>query len=479
MRIRFVQFAVWVTQLTKPKVFASLSSRAALLTGAIAAVAVLIAGVVALPLIRGAAEAQARTSLASQADLVRDIATRPDDFDFDNRPGSPADAQRTLIGIVNYLRAQGVAVEAVIPNQHIPAVFTRQQVAELAHGHSVSARNCNSGECVLLEARPVGVGTGIALIQPVSVVSSVTSTAIARIALALIIGFLVAVAIGLWAARRLARPLSKAAQAAHQLSLGERDVRLIPVGPAEVAEIAIALNGLAEQLAYSEGRQREFFLSISHEMRTPLTAVQGFAEAMAEGLVPAGDVERIGGVMVNESLRLDHLVSDLLELARAGAVDFPLTMLSVNLNDLIEEAASVWASRATKEGVDIRTQIPEHDIIVTTDPMRVRQIIDNLAENALRVTPSQSPIVFTLLEPAIIQVRDGGPGLRPEDIDVAFEPGELYERYRGVRKVGTGFGLAIVGRLAERLGARASAGIAPEGGAAFTIDFSDCIEPVN
>ncbi|MEI6405480.1 MAG: HAMP domain-containing sensor histidine kinase [Actinomycetes bacterium] len=459
--------------------FASLSSRAALLTGAIAAVAVLIAGAVALPLIRGAAEAQARTSLSSQADLVRDIATRPDDFDFDNGPSAPADAHRTLIGIVNYLRAQGVAVEAVIPGQHVPNVFNMHQIRELASGHAVSSRNCDARQCVLIEARPVGVGTGIALIQPVSVVSSVTSTAIARIALALVIGFVVAVAIGLFAARRLARPLSKAAQVAHQLSLGERSVRLTPVGPTEVAEIAIALNGLAEQLSYSEDRQREFFLSISHELRTPLTAVQGFAEAMAEGLVPAKDVERIGGIMVNESLRLDHLVSDLLDLARAGAVDFPLTMLEVNLNDLLEEAASVWASRASKEGVELRTEIPQRDIIVTTDPIRVRQIIDNLAENALRVTPSAAPIVFTLREPAIIEVRDGGPGLMPDDINVAFEPGALYERYRGVRKVGTGFGLAIVGRLSSRLGAVATAGVAPEGGAAFTIDFGGCIDPVN
>ena len=87
--------------------------------------------------------------------------------------------------------------------------------------------------------------------------------------------------------------------------------------------------------------------------------------------------------------------------------------------------------------------------------------------------------MISLSNEGVIQVRDSGPGLVAEDIEVAFQPGELFEKYNGVRRVGTGFGLALVGRLAQRLGANASAGAASEGGAAFTIDFSSRSSALN
>src|SRR6185437_3578593 len=98
-----------------------------------------------------------------------------------------------------------------------------------------------------------------------------------RLIVALAIGLAVAAAAGVLLARRLARPLQRAASAAHRLSTGARDVRLDPEGPAEVADVADALNALSAALAVSEGRQREFLLSVSHELRTPLTAVKGYA----------------------------------------------------------------------------------------------------------------------------------------------------------------------------------------------------------
>ena len=111
--------------------------------------------------------------------------------------------------------------------------------------------------------------------------------------------------------------------------------------------------------------------------------------------------------------------------------------------------------------------------MVRTDPVRIRQILDGLADNALRVVGPGAPIVFALKRDerdaaAVLQVRDGGPGLTPEDCAVAFDRSALYDRYRGTRRVGTGIGLALVGGLASRLGATAEAGRAPEGGARFS-----------
>jgi two-component system, OmpR family, sensor kinase len=165
-------------------------------------------------------------------------------------------------------------------------------------------------------------------------------------------------------------------------------------------------------------------------------------------------------------------VSDLLDLARLGAQDFRLDLAPVDLTRLVADAAQVWTDRAAREAVDVRVDIPPGPLVVATDATRVRQILDGLAENALRMTPAGRPIVLALrAEPrwAVLEVRDGGPGLSSQDLEVAFERSALYDRYRGIRRVGTGVGLALVAGLAGRLGGAAVAGSAPEGGAAFTV----------
>lgn len=450
----------------------SLETRAALLTGSIAALAVFIAGMAALPLIRGAAEQQVRSSLARQADLVRDIANNPSDFDADHlgRGGSP---ERTLVGLIGYLRTQGVQVEAVIPGTQVPKFLTPKDVQLIVQGNDVSEKHCHRDDCLFVEARPVGIGTGIVLTQSASVASSVSGAALGRIVVPLLAGFIVAGFVGLAVTRRLIKPLSHAAQAAHQLAAGQRDIRLEPEGPVEIAQIAQALNKLAEELSASESRQREFLMSVSHELRTPLTAIRGYAEGMSDGIVASDEMASVGQIIESESVRLDRLVSDLLDLARTGAVDFPLELQDFDLHSVMREAAAVWQVRASREGVNFELQLPPESVIVHSDAMRVRQIVDNLAENALRVTPKGAKIVFALDEAAVIHVRDGGPGLTVEDRHVAFQLGELFWRYKGVRKVGTGFGLALVGRLSQRLNATASVTDAPEGGAAFHIDLGN------
>ena len=142
----------------------------------------------------------------------------------------------------------------------------------------------------------------------------------------------------------------------------------------------------------------------------------------------------------------------------------------------METAGEVWRARCEAVGVVGLTDLPRHPLLCLTDPTRVRQIVDGLAENALRVTPAGRPVLLGLYETpgsapdtAVLQVRDGGPGLSPEDLPVAFERSVLYERYRGVRRVGTGVGLALVHGLTTRLGGSADAGRAPEGGACFTV----------
>lgn len=439
-----------------------LSRRLPLAMAAVAAIALMIAALVAWPLITAAADASSRRTLSRTADLTAELLQGTYNDGFGMHGGVSGRLE-------SLLAPQQVTAYLVIGQSTVEAPMTSADVTAVTSGGSVSTKRGS----YYLEGRHVADDIGVLLVQPAEVARDLSRPALTRLLLGLLLGLSVAAGIGYWLARRITRPLGAAAQAANAMSSGRRDVRVDPEGPAEVADIAVALNGLNQALNESEGRQREFFLTVSHELRTPLTAIKGYAEALADGVVEQEDVNQVAGVVSTEADHLDRLVADLLDLARLGAVDVQIEPIDLDLAVLGEEVASVWSGRAERAGVHFVDQVSREPLQVRTDPVRVRQIIDNLMENAMRVTGAGGPVVLAIGpgEPGTFQVavRDGGPGLTPDDLRVAFEPGELHARYRGIRKVGSGVGLALVDRLAQRLGGRAEAGTAPEGGAAFRV----------
>ena len=300
---------------------------------------------------------------------------------------------------------------------------------------------------------------------------------VALMALASLLGGALA---GLLLARGVTRPLARLADAAHRLGAGQRRLELPTDGPREVAEVSAALDSLSQALVRSEDRQRRFLLAVSHELRTPLTAVTGYAEAMADGDIAGDQVPAAAAVIREEAGRLRRRVEDLLALARLEADDFTVTTAPVDLGQVVRAAAAAALPRARAAGVQLQVQLPPSGPMVTTDGERVRQAVDALCDNALRVLPTGAPLVLAAFPAApaavdggrpvvVVQVRDGGPGLSASDLAVAFERGVLTERYRGERPVGSGLGLALVGELARRLGGRAVAEEAPEGGVSFSL----------
>jgi two-component system sensor histidine kinase BaeS len=441
----------------------SIVTRTVLLTAAVAVIAVFVAGLVSYPLIHSAAETQARVDLTQLADLTVTALDRGTDSGHGGPLPRPLLEALEAKQITGYLVTDGAAA---------PTGVTPEVLAQALAGAEVSTEGMTPAGPVLVETRPLAAGGAVILEQPYTVVGVEAIDAVRRIVISLLVGLLIAVPIGYWAALRLTRPLRAARDAANEMAAGSRSVTLRPEGPVEIADIAESLNRLNAALVMSEGRQREFLLSVSHELRTPLTAVKGYAEALADGVISGDDVPRTGSTVAAEAARLDRLVTDLLDLARLGAVDFHIAPVDVDLVEIGEDAAEVWRDRAEPEDVTFLLELPGEPLVARTDPIRVRQVIDNLAENALRVSPPGSVIVLAVRRDegwAVVEVRDSGPGLTEDDIRVAFEPGVLHERYRGVRPVGTGLGLALVGRLAQGLGGYAEAGRAGEGGARFTV----------
>ena len=140
----------------------------------------------------------------------------------------------------------------------------------------------------------------------------------------------------------MTRPLRQLTTAARRLTAGERAVTVGGAGPREVAEVGTALDALAGRLAQAEERQRRFLLAVSHELRTPLTAVTGYAEALADGVLPAAEVPRAGEVIRTEAARLQRRVDDLMALARLQADDFHLEPRVVDVGAVVRAAAAAW-----------------------------------------------------------------------------------------------------------------------------------------
>jgi two-component system sensor histidine kinase BaeS len=444
----------------------SLTVRAVLVTCLVALLAVLITAAVALPLARRTAVEQARAVLADKARVAAEV------IEGRNTPASDARAQTRARRVAQALRQQGVETVLVRDGRPDRAGLPDAVTGRVAGGAAVSEIVRYEGRLMYAEGRPAGPGDGIVLLQPVVTLAS--GAVLGRLWLALTAGLLAGLVAGALLARRLARPLRAVAVAARRLSAGDRGVRAPTAVPPEVADVSVALNDLAAALAASEDRQRSFLLSVSHELRTPLTTIKGYAEALVDGVVGPDSAQRAGQTVLAESRRLDRLIEDLLALARLEADDFALELADVDLVALAATAAESWAARSATAGVTLRAELPPVRIVVRTDPGRVRQVVDGLLENAVRVLPAGAPVVLAVRGagpggPGLVEVRDGGPGLTDDDLAIVFERGALSQRYRGVRKVGSGVGLALAARLVARLGGRIEAGHAPEGGVRFSV----------
>lgn len=439
--------------------FHSVGGGITLVTAAVAILAVLVTGLVAFPLIRAATVDSARQQLARQADAYAAAPAASRALEV---------RERSVLGPQTY-KLSTITVSGTVtgPAQHL---LSPAEIGQVLTGQNLSRTLSTNGGELLLEARALKRGGGIVLTRSLQDINAESAQLLARTLLALGIGLLIAVLAGTLLARRLSRPLVRTAAVARRIAAGERTVELAPSGMTEVRAIGEAITTLDQALIASEDRQHEFLLSISHEIRTPLTAVRGYAEAMVDGLVLPDDVARVGQVLAAETDRLDGFVRDLLALARLEAEDFALEVGPVNVEGILKQVQEAWHGAAAQAGVPLQLRLPANGevVAVTTDGQRLRQIIDALVGNALRVTPAGKPLViearleYSAAAPAgrpdvvAVDVRDNGPGLTAQDAAVAFERGVLHRRYAGQRPVGSGLGLSIAARLAQRLGVQLS-----------------------
>lgn len=294
----------------------------------------------------------------------------------------------------------------------------------------------------------------------------------------IVVGVLVIAAI---VARLLAdgtvRKLEPLAVAARSLAAGDLSARVLDPGDPELHDLVSAFNEMAEELGASRVREREFLLGVGHDLRTPLTTIAGYSEALETGDVDGDEIARIGAILGVQSRQLSRLIEDITLLARLEQPEFDIRTEPVDLGAHITEVVEAFRRRANELEIDFEVHADKTEP-VNTDPDRVAQIAHNLVQNALRFTPVRGTVAVRVKqenEAVTLEVEDTGSGISAADLPRIFDR-HFAAGQRHVRNEGTGLGLSIVKGLTERLGGTISARSQKGQGTTITVTIPDSPE---
>jgi len=450
--------------------------------GTVAAALVLV-GLGTLALTRVSARSTARHDLVAQAEATSSLLDLGSGLRASN--GARLPARQRLARVREVLKLEDISI-VLLNDQNEPqgtgdafppgVNLTSAQLASLRNGEVVSG---SRGQEVYAVAPLDTVGATLPVLVLTRnlgpTVGSGWGWFVLSSAVVLLLGALVALRLS----RRLTQPLREATQATATIAEGDLSVRLaMTAGGAndELDALAHSINAMADSLQRSRGLEQQFLLSVSHDLRTPLTSIQGYAEAIADGAAP--DTTAAAGIILTESRRLGRLVRDLLDLAKLEARQFTFHPVIVDLSDVVTDSTDGFVPDVQAAGLRLDVVTPSGPVWGRTDPDRLAQVVANLIENARKFAATTITVAVTATPTGPeISVADDGPGIAPADLPHVFE--RLYvASHDPVRaEVGSGLGLAIVRELVEAMDGRVWAEASEQGGARLVVHLPPSVAP--
>ncbi|MEE3409902.1 MAG: ATP-binding protein [Treponema sp.] len=332
------------------------------------------------------------------------------------------------------------------------------EIKSLTAATPVYERESQNVVWVLLLHSPI-VGLREAILQSVRILAGSAACA-----------FLLALLAAALLSRSFTKPIEKMNSAAKELAKGNYSIKTGVKDKNELGELAATLDALAVQLkdaseesARLENMRRDFIANVSHELRTPVTVIRGSLEALVDGVVSSpNDVAEYQGQMLKETIHLQRLVNDLLELSRLQTVDFKIESEPFDIKEAACEAARAIQKAAAAKNVSIKIERTEGQKIIQGDSGRVRQMFMTILDNAVKFSPEGGEVVMKIGDDEIA-VIDGGSGISAEYLPHVFERFKKESSARN--KEGSGLGLAIAREIAARHNFHLSAQSPVDGGA--------------
>ena len=280
--------------------------------------------------------------------------------------------------------------------------------------------------------------------------------------------FLLIAAASFLLTRRITSPLTDIAAIAGDFAEGDFSKRVSVYGSTEVQDLGRAFNHMADQLSVTEQSRRDFVANISHELRSPITSIQGFAQGLLDGTVPPEDRTRVLTIILDETRRLSRLISSLLNLSRMENDQVSLAMSDFDINECARRVIISRINQLEDKNLEVETLFEEDRCVVNADPEQIQQVLYNLLDNAIKYTPTGGRIAISTASDGslvTVHVKDNGIGVDGADAAHIFDRFYKADKAHTVGK-GTGLGLAICKVIIEKHNQRIRL-VSGEGGCDF------------
>lgn len=460
-------------------------------------------GVTAIVLLRGYQRNLTFSRLTDRSTLATRLTS-----EFLRRGASPQDAVERLAAQMDQGNGPAILVYLLDPSGRVIAgsnsELDGQQFEQLALRPSALAlwpvrdeRRSIAGQRLLYVAEPVysspqtgqRVATHVQILaEPFRPVRFALGDLLPRLIWAGAVALVLSVVVAALMAHSIARPLGRIARAAEEIAAGNYEQELDISAPTEVGRLARSFNSMAAKVRLTLQSQRDLVANVSHELKTPLTSIQGFSQALLDGT--AGDEparQRAASIIHEEAGRMRRQVDDLLDLARLEAGQVSLVFEPLDVGELLRGCASRFAPQLEEAGVVLEIEIPTEVGRVAGDADRLGQVFGNLLDNAARHARDASAGGRVVLQAerhdsmVRCSVSDNGPGIPAQDLHRIFERFYQVDKSRAKRggsaspteKAGSGLGLAIVQEIVQAHNGRIWAESVEGLGTRFTVELPE------
>ncbi|MGE4214358.1 MAG: sensor histidine kinase [Anaerotignaceae bacterium] len=351
-------------------------------------------------------------------------------------------------------KGQVSLVSQSLNQQWVGQTITDEAVSIVLDGRVATVKGKIGGmfnETVLTVGYPIVIGDkiigGVFMCKPITVLQEATKDMRSVVVGCMVPVFMIGAMLIYYSTKRIIMPLRDMNDAAKIIADGNFQNRIEVQSGDEVGQLAESFNNMAESLEKNENSRQKFIANISHDLRSPLTSIQGFISAITDGTIPPERQSHYLNIVLEETARLTKLANDMTDLSKVEAGAMNLELCEFDINDMIRDSLNVFETRLSAKKIRTAAVFEEEVTSVLADPNMIQRVIQNLLDNAVKFTPQDGEITIETtvkVEKVYVAIRDNGKGITRDEQKKVFERFFKADSSRGLDKGGIGLGLSIV-----------------------------------